>query len=62
MAMASAALQGLWIYRAKVGSYLCQYGWFELCLPCLMMKSGRAENLLSVLTKYTVWDFVDWTK
>jgi hypothetical protein len=27
-----------------------------------MAKSDRAENLLGVLTKYTIWDFVDWTK
>jgi hypothetical protein len=27
-----------------------------------MAKSGRTENLLGALTKYTIWDFVDWIK
>ena len=31
-------------------------------ISCLLVKSGRAENLFGVLTNYTIWDFVDWIK
>jgi len=27
---------------------------------CLTIKYGRTENLLALVTKYTIWDFVDW--
>jgi hypothetical protein len=27
-----------------------------------MMKYGRTENLIGVVTKYAIWDFADWVK
>jgi len=30
---------------------------FELCLPCLLVKSGRTENLLGMVTQYQILGF-----
>ena len=34
----------------------------KIVLRALMVKSGRAENLLDVLARYIILDFVDWIK
>ena len=31
----------------------------QLEIACLRLKFEKVENLLGVLTKYTIWDFVD---
>ena len=35
--------------------YVWHYG--EVYISCLMVKSGRAEILLGVLTQYIIWGF-----
>ena len=35
---------------------------FTKIVYSVMIKSERTENLIGVVTKYLIWDFVDWDK